>query len=377
MSHQRAYGFGLVELMIALVLGLVLIAGAGQVFLSTKGVYRLEQGLSRLQENARYAMDTMTRDLRMAGYYGCAGRVQNLLNESGPNYDEALFSTDQPVGGWEYNGSSPGTTLSLSSFGLTGNPSSDWSGQGASGLPVAFRQATGNGALVVPGSDVVVLKHAEAVMGLRLDDNNHANSNQLNIEGSAASGIPQNTILLVTDCEAADLFQNRNNENANTLSRGASNQNPGPGNKNPGAYDWSKAWKGAAELYAFAIDAYYVGLGSDGKPALYRLTFAGPNGALGASEEVVEGVETLQLLYGEDTDGDGATNRWRTASQVSDWEAVTAVRISLLMRSPNEVSDAVNTHAYALADGVVVDPPNDRRMRFVVTSTVKLRNRGV
>jgi len=50
-------------------------AGVIQIFLSAKQAYRLQENLSRLQENGRFAMDFITKDVRMAGYAGCSSKV--------------------------------------------------------------------------------------------------------------------------------------------------------------------------------------------------------------------------------------------------------------------------------------------------------------
>ncbi len=67
--HQE--GFTLVEMMIAITLSLILLAGVLQIFLSSKTTYTVQEGLSRLQENARFALGTVTQSVRMAGYPGC------------------------------------------------------------------------------------------------------------------------------------------------------------------------------------------------------------------------------------------------------------------------------------------------------------------
>jgi type IV pilus assembly protein PilW len=65
-SPQR--GFTLIELMIAMLIGVFLMGGVIQIFLSAKQAYRLQENLSRLQENGRFAMDMIAQDTRMAGY---------------------------------------------------------------------------------------------------------------------------------------------------------------------------------------------------------------------------------------------------------------------------------------------------------------------
>lgn len=65
---QSQRGLTLIEIMVALVLSLFLIAGVIQLFLGSKQTYRFHDALSRLQENGRFALDSMTRDIRMAGF---------------------------------------------------------------------------------------------------------------------------------------------------------------------------------------------------------------------------------------------------------------------------------------------------------------------
>jgi type IV pilus assembly protein PilW len=67
-STQR--GLTLIEIMIALVIGSVLIAGAGKIFISSKRNVEAQFNLQQIQENARYTLDLISRDLRRAGYFG-------------------------------------------------------------------------------------------------------------------------------------------------------------------------------------------------------------------------------------------------------------------------------------------------------------------
>ena len=61
-------GIGLVELMVALVVSTILLSGVIQIFISSKLSYRMLDGYSRLQENGRFAVDTLSRNIRLAGY---------------------------------------------------------------------------------------------------------------------------------------------------------------------------------------------------------------------------------------------------------------------------------------------------------------------
>lgn len=85
---QSQKGMTLIELMIALVLGLVVTSAVIEIFISSKQMYRVQDARARLQENGRYAIQHLTNNIRSAGYSGCATRaasvpVTNTLNNSG------------------------------------------------------------------------------------------------------------------------------------------------------------------------------------------------------------------------------------------------------------------------------------------------------
>ena len=80
-NSQQQRGVTLVEMMIAMVISLILMAGVYQTYLGSKQAYRTQDGLSRLQENARFAVDQISRDLRMANNFGCVPGPVNQFGE--------------------------------------------------------------------------------------------------------------------------------------------------------------------------------------------------------------------------------------------------------------------------------------------------------
>ena len=72
MQSFRQQGLTLVELMVAATLGLVIMAGVIQLFISSKETYRINSFISQIQESGRFAIEAVAHDLRMAGYQGCA-----------------------------------------------------------------------------------------------------------------------------------------------------------------------------------------------------------------------------------------------------------------------------------------------------------------
>ena len=131
---------------------------------------------------------------------------------------------------------------------------------------------------------------------------------------------------------------------------------------------------------------YYVGKRDDNAnnpPSLYRSILT-DTGTAGPGEELIEGVESMQLLYGVNIDQDvrATVDTYLTADQVANWDEVISVRVSLLMQSIED-GTVPSPQAYTF-DGVTYDDgggngslPNDNRVRRVFTSTISLRNRAL
>jgi type IV pilus assembly protein PilW len=76
-------GMTLIEIMIALLIGAFLIGGVLQIFIGSQQTYKMQEGLSRLQENGRFALEFLTNDIRMAGYWGCLSQSSPDTNIAG------------------------------------------------------------------------------------------------------------------------------------------------------------------------------------------------------------------------------------------------------------------------------------------------------
>ncbi|HRN61245.1 MAG TPA: prepilin-type N-terminal cleavage/methylation domain-containing protein [Luteimonas sp.] len=92
---RRTAGFGLIELMIAMVLGLIVMGAAFAVFMSNQNTFNANEGLNRIQESARVAFELMSRDIRAAGGSACSNMstVEVTNDESRAFRDEPLRGT--------------------------------------------------------------------------------------------------------------------------------------------------------------------------------------------------------------------------------------------------------------------------------------------
>src|SRR5207249_119987 len=104
-------GVGLVELMIALALSVMLIGGAASLLSGMRPAYRQATELSRLQENGRFALDLITRDFRLADFWGCSSGSApafELVNDLAGASAGAGTDYHVPVKATDGNHGSPG-----------------------------------------------------------------------------------------------------------------------------------------------------------------------------------------------------------------------------------------------------------------------------
>lgn len=387
-------GFGIIELMVSLVISMLLLAAVSTVYMSSKQTFNTSNNVARIQENSRYALHFINQDLRMAGFAGCSRNVNSVLDTGATAYDANFYDPTQVVGGWEFTGTAPGNTFALTTLDpATANPS-DWSGIGVSAVLPADLSSRN----VIPGSDVLVVKRANTLLTvkLKLDPLNPAlrlPANALTAEIDDArqlvsgnrvppiwpspSAPSLNSLLVLSNCQGADLIQNTDSDTDTTGFIGRVTGTGVPGNS---TNLMSQSYDVATDIYAFTSHAYFVAPGNDGGPSLYRLSFSNGQPAAGAEQELVQGVENMQVLYGEDTTGDGIANKYVAADAVVDPAAVVAVRIGLLMRATSLNEDFIDEaqKQFFVADNIEIQPIVDPyHLRYVASSTIQLRNLGL
>jgi type IV pilus assembly protein PilW len=363
----RQAGLSLIELMIAMALGVVLTLGVVQIFLGSSQTYRLTDGLALLQENMRFALGDLQYEGRMAGYYGCLVKEPEILLNptTGYVYDVASVSAM----GWEAGNTGLGDTFTITSLSPSGTA---WSNGTGDALPADI---DGD---IVEGTDVLLInggKPADVVL-----TGNPMGSNAA-IGTTARTNIPQGAIILAVagNCTGGDLFQKSNNGNATSISKaGGTGGNP-PGNINPSSGFRAGPYDNEARIYEFSSTVFYIGESDnvdpngDLVPALFRerLDAGDSFGAV----ELVAGVENMQILYGvTNNPDDPKAERYVTAANVNAWEDVVSVRIALLMRSDDNSVDTALGQTYNLA-GTQITTESDRRARLVGVTTAAVRNR--
>ncbi|AMB87928.1 pilus assembly protein PilW [Pseudomonas agarici] len=70
-------GVGLIEMMVALMLGLIVVAGITQIFMAARNTYASQAGAAGMQEDARFVLSKMLQEIRMTGMFGCVATVDD------------------------------------------------------------------------------------------------------------------------------------------------------------------------------------------------------------------------------------------------------------------------------------------------------------
>ncbi len=83
MSRKHTLGFSLVELMVAMLISLFLIGGVLAVYSQGRDTQIVNEAIGRIQENARFTLDVLEKDIRLAGYWGMTNDAQVLERRRG------------------------------------------------------------------------------------------------------------------------------------------------------------------------------------------------------------------------------------------------------------------------------------------------------
>jgi len=330
---NKQQGLSLIELMVALVIGLLLMAAVVQMFVGSRVTYSMQTELAKLQENARFAMQFLRRDLSQAGYYGC--KIHDHYSDD--DVTSILSSTTDSSG-------------------------DDWF------IPLIVDDND------FPASDELKIRYTQASAGCVVNEDDIGDDY---LRCTTAHGFQQGNILVVADCKYKAIFQMTNDDNDDgTLIEHKQTEELWPGNcigtlgaqsecTGSATSDPYNSWANAT-VQSFGNYTYEIKQNSFGQSALYR-----------DSDEMVEGVENMQLLLGVDTDSDGSANCFTTnvANCGASDSQVVAVRVSLLLVSiEDNLVDARPANEFA---GTPFEDytPTDNKLRKVFTSTVTLRNR--
>jgi type IV pilus assembly protein PilW len=326
-AERRAIaGVTLIELMVALAIGMFLMIGAITVFMQGRTTFRITESVSRLQENGRFVLDAIEPDIRMAQHWGLTNVSTNVEGRAG---------TTVPVGVPTTCGNTWVNDFERSVAATNGSSPWPWGGTCAAsaGAPAA--------------ADTLIVRRASEEPAL-------------------------------TGRTAGTLYIQSNRAEKSRLFVGAAL----PGSP---AADTSVPYRVIVNGY-YVSTGNTSGLSTAGNtiPSLRMKTLVG--GGTIEDREILPGVEDMQVQLGIDTSAPTTPNRGSidrfvnpgdailtNAAFIADEGQVIAVRIWLRLRAERPENGFTDSATYAYA-GQNFGPFNDNFRRTVVSKTIYLRN---
>lgn len=321
MHKQTAQsGFTIIELMIALALGLFLVAGVVTLFMHSRQSFSQDENTARLQDEARFAMQELARDLRMASYL-----TEPLVPGSITLDDSLTLATDcgdpaQPE--WIYNFTDQ----------VTGEINTLTALDNVDGATANAAYSCIDPDEIVPDTDVVAIKRAAG-------------------DPVPPAAIQAGTVYIRSNGTTGLLYQ----DPPVTVIAGPFND-----------------WEYRPRIYYIRN---YSNAEGDGIPSLCRKVLTGGAPTM-TTECIAQGIENLQLEYGLDTDSDGSADRYLAGPTLAEIQDVVSVRIFLLARTREEDRSRTDPKTYTISNAPDYAPAdNYRRRTYSVTVTVhNLRN---
>lgn len=354
-GRKSQQGLTLVELMIALAVGAILMLGVVQLFSNMRNAYTLNESLSRIQEAGRFSMAHMSSRMRMAGYMGCE-RVPASLhyhNVLDSVKSDLLYRFNVPIEAYDYTE----TGLDGAGFDID-SLEPDVEADAGKWSPTLDSELAGQ---VIPGSDVFVVRYMDAA-NIEAAQPGSGSGSGPTFE-TDGNDFDQDDILFVSDCSGRAVIGQKTNADNNDKVTFGGGQFPALGD--PKIINRART------------DAFYIGRGSDDQPALHVTRLS--DGDTEETQELVSGVESMQLLYGLDTNGNGRADTYKDAAQVAQanqWPNVRTARISLLIRGHRDVNGLPDRNWIDVMGVPFTLNAGEGRQRRVFTTTVQFRNRN-
>lgn len=324
-------GFSIVELMIAMVLAIFLLGGVFSIFISNKQTFELQKGLSTIQQNSRFVIDSLQKDVQNAGYVGCYS-LGNITTKNTLNVEPPPFESDysEAILGFEGTGSGWSPDVSKLPADVKGMASKD--------------------------DDILVVRYSSEDDNLPLVKSMPNSSATIFVKENLSSPpIKNDDVVLITDCQKGAVFQITNYTNSSGGVQHNAGGSTSPGNKTKELSD-SGSYSTDAKLVKLNTVIYFIAPSSDENLRGEEIKSLWKKKGVEDPIELVQGVSEFKLRYGEDNDDDGIPNRYSKASDVSDFLNVSSVSLDLVVDSVNKIENEL--------------------MKKKFNSVFKIRNRG-
>lgn len=343
-------GFSLVELMVALTLGLMLSIGVLGVYIAQVNTYKTNISQSTIQNAISAISGLMAPTIRSAGFCGCATISQAISNltPGGPPPLGTMGTTPTMIMGYD---AAAGTVINITQD----NPPNDTNT--ALWKPTLENSLKGNvesvsDVLIVlgptPGSSpVAVTRFIPSDVNLTIQD---------------ATGVSGKQFAAISDCSKATIFR------VTAVGGTVITHAIGGGKLNNASNTFSVNYPIGAQFISLTQTAFFVARDQTGQSALVRATLN--DDGTWTLQSLIPDVESMQVLYG--IGSNGSLSQYVPASSVTNWSQVYSVRLGFLLEGQAGSGSKTPTTYNVL--GTTINVPSDNRMRHVFEMTINLRN---
>jgi type IV pilus assembly protein PilW len=326
-SFQR--GLSLIELMISITIGLLILVALSTLFVNqSKARSELDKS-NRMIDNGRYALELLSDDLRLAGFYGefspssgvpaIPGSLPNPCSTSATDISDALQLAVQG-----YDASGPESTISTP--------------------PCSLVNTAGSALSLKPGSDILVVRRASTATPI--------------VQGVALAGVHYIQASLC-EYDAVQYIVGTTPANFTLRIKGCTATSTTP----------------YADLRNMLVHVYFVSPDNkvgDGIPTLKRRELD-PTTHVFVTTPLVEGIDYMQIEYGLDTNSDGTADSYEEAPAATDWPNVVVLKMNILARNTESTKGHTETKTYSLGSAGTVSP-GDAYKRHAYTQYIRLVN---
>lgn len=381
---NRNRGYSLIELMVAITLGLVLLAGVVQVFINSKQGYQVQQSTGRSQENTRFAVEYLNRYITLADFWSTlkpsinSGQVTFNTNPTGTGTCKAATWIVDPATGIK---------------GYAGQSASSGFADTTLGTCVGSLTNTAGSEAYVPNSDVLVIRYVNPDCFLPTTAGSSSSS------GSSSSGSSSGAIATIGNpptspapCSSSTgnyWLRTQNGVNG-VLFNITSSTDVSAAIASVGVGSFADVPNGVLN-YQYQANIFFLANVDNGQgqtPTLYMATLQNPTGAAQTGvqlylQPLIDGVEMLKFEYGIDPTYGAANDnlsisQYLPAASVTNWAQVLSVRASMIVRG-DTLDNFQDSQTYQMTNAYSYGPSNysgsEKYQRRLIVKEFLLRNK--
>lgn len=353
--RSKQHGFSLIELLLALVISIATTGGLFSIYLNVRVSQDSTQANARIQESARFSLEYLKQDIRMIGYRGCLSTTSPPTNIVAKNMPAAYSALTNEIIGYDIQTDwKVGTVFETTSTTLIDN--------------------------IRTGTNALSISRMTSLSSLLIQDQT-SNASDIIIDDVSNLDITADDLIYISDCNNADIFR------ASSVNSSGGNITIQHNSTSNNSANLTNVYEEDATVGKYQTNFYYVG--DTGRTntaneiiyALYEIEIDySPTSVTYNRNELIEGVENLQILYGEVLPTTSNV-KYVTQDNVTNMQNVSSIQLGLLITSQENVRSSVDNNTYYLAQTAITNGSgdnnyaNDRRLRHAFNTTIQIRNR--